>query len=50
MRTLTAAELQTARQLARTDYEVRHLLAGYTYNTLDDDGFALFLEEIGATP
>jgi hypothetical protein len=44
---LNDRQLRAARRIARTDYEVRHLLAAYEAGKIDQNRFALLLEEIG---
>lgn len=44
---LNDRQLAVARKLARTDYEVRGLLAAYEAGVIEQDGFTLLLEEIG---
>jgi hypothetical protein len=44
---LNTRQLRVAKHLARTDYEVRNLLTAYEAGTIDQDGFAILLDEIG---
>lgn len=45
---LNDRQLAVARRLARTDYEVRGLLAAYEASVIEQDGFTLLLEAIEA--